>query len=37
MFTIIRVLVIAVCAYAGSTVASLQFADLPDCNQIARK
>ena len=33
MFMIIRALVIAACAYAGSTVASSQFADLPNCNQ----
>jgi hypothetical protein len=33
MFTIIRALVIAVCAYAGSAVASGQFPDLPNYNQ----
>ena len=33
MFMIIRVLGIAACAYAGSAVASIQFPDLPDCNQ----
>jgi hypothetical protein len=33
MFLIIRVLIIAACAYAGSAVASIQFPDLPDCNQ----
>jgi hypothetical protein len=33
MFTIIRVLAIAVCAYAGSAVASSQFPDLPNSNQ----
>jgi hypothetical protein len=36
MFMIFRVLVIAVCAYAGSTVASLQFPELPNSNQAAR-
>jgi hypothetical protein len=33
MFTIVKVLVIAACAYAGSAVASIQFPELPDCNQ----
>jgi hypothetical protein len=33
MFMIIRMLGIAACAYAGSAVASIQFPDLPDCNQ----
>jgi len=33
MFMIIRVLGIAACAFAGSAVASIQFPDLPDCNQ----
>jgi len=31
MFIIVWALVIAVCAYAGSAVTSLQFPDLPDC------
>jgi hypothetical protein len=30
MFIIFRVLVIAICAYAGSMVAGSQFPDLPD-------
>ncbi|MET3840077.1 hypothetical protein ABIE49_002155 [Bradyrhizobium sp. OAE829] len=34
MFTIIRALVIAVCAYAGSSVAGSQFPDLPNSHQI---
>ena len=33
MSIIARVLVIALCAYAGSAVASIQFPELPDCNQ----
>jgi hypothetical protein len=37
MFIIVWALVIAVCAYAGSAVASLQFLDLLDCNQAAPK
>ena len=37
MFMIIRVLGIAACAYAGSAVASIQFPDLPDCDQTVRK
>ena len=36
MFMIIRVLAVAACAYAGSVVASIQFPELPDCNQTAR-
>jgi hypothetical protein len=35
MSMIIRVLVIAECAYGGSAVASMQFPELPDCNQTA--
>jgi hypothetical protein len=31
---IARVLFIALCAYAGSAVASMQFPELPDYNQI---
>ena len=37
MFMIIRVLGIALCAYAGSAVASVQFPELPDCNQTERQ
>lgn len=37
MFIIIRVLVIVAGAHAGSAVASIQFPDLLDCNQAARK
>jgi hypothetical protein len=37
MFFIFRVLVIAVCAYAGSTVAGIQFPDLPDPYQSAQR
>jgi hypothetical protein len=33
MSMIIRVLVIAACAYGGSAAASMQFPELPDCNQ----
>ena len=33
MFEIVKVLVIAACAYAGSAVASIQFPGLPDCNE----
>ena len=33
MFEIVKVLVIAACAYAGSAVASIQFPELPDCNE----
>ena len=33
MLQIIKVLVIAACAYAGSAVASIQFPGLPDCNE----
>ena len=37
MFIIFRVLVIAVCAYAGSIVAASQFPDLPDPYQSAQR
>ena len=33
MFGIAKVLVIAACAYAGSAVASIQFPELPDCDE----
>jgi hypothetical protein len=36
MFIIIRVLVIATCAYAGSVFAGAQFPDLPDPYQMAQ-
>jgi hypothetical protein len=36
MFIIIRVLVVATCAYAGSVFAGVQFPDLPDPNQMAQ-
>jgi hypothetical protein len=35
MSIIIRVLVIAACAYAGSTVATIQFPDVPDSTEKA--
>jgi hypothetical protein len=35
MFFIFRVLVIALCAHAGSIVAEIQFPDLPDPYQTA--
>jgi hypothetical protein len=37
MSTIIRVLIVLVCAYAGSTVAVAQFSELPDVSQMAKK
>jgi hypothetical protein len=37
MSIIIRVVVIATCAYAGSVVAGIQFPDLPDPYQMAQK
>jgi hypothetical protein len=37
MSIIIRIVVIAACAYAGSVFASIQFPDLPDPNQMAQK
>jgi hypothetical protein len=37
MSTIIRVLIVLVCAYAGSTVAGAQFSELPEVSQMAKK
>jgi hypothetical protein len=37
MSIIIRVLIVLVCAYAGSAVAGAQFSDLPDPYQTASK
>lgn len=37
MSIIARVLFIALCAYAGSAVASMQFSELPDSNQTERQ
>jgi hypothetical protein len=37
MSIIVRVLVIALCAYAGSAVASIQFPEIPDCDQTERQ
>jgi hypothetical protein len=37
MSTIIRVLIVLVCAYAGSMVAGAQFSELPDASQMAGK
>jgi hypothetical protein len=37
MSIIIRVVVVVTCAYAGSAVAGVQFADLPDPYQVAQK
>jgi hypothetical protein len=37
MSIIIRVFVVAACAYAGSVFAGIQFPDLPDPYQIAQK
>jgi hypothetical protein len=37
MSTIIRILIVLVCAYAGSTVAGAQFSELPDAPQMANK
>jgi hypothetical protein len=37
MSAIIRVLIVLVCAYAGSMVAGAQFSELPDDSQMARK
>jgi hypothetical protein len=36
MFIIIRVLVVATCAYAGSVFAGAQFPDMPDTYQTAQ-
>ena len=35
--SIIRIIVLAACAYAGSAVATIQFPDLPDPYQMAQK
>ena len=37
MFIIIRVLVVATCAYAGSFFAGVQFPDIPNTYQMAQK
>jgi len=37
MFIIIRVLIVAACAYAGSVFAGVQYPDLPDPYEIAQK
>jgi hypothetical protein len=37
MSTIIRVLIVLVCAYAGSTVAGAQFSELPEVSQMVKK
>ena len=37
MSILIRVIVVALSAYAGSFVASVQFADLPDTYEMAQK
>jgi hypothetical protein len=37
MSFIIRIVVIATCAYAGSVFAGVQFPDLPDPYQMAQK
>jgi hypothetical protein len=37
MSIIIRIAVVAACAYAGSIVAGIQFPDLPDSYQMAQK
>jgi hypothetical protein len=34
MSIIIRIVVIAICAFAGSAVAGIQFSDLPDQHQV---
>jgi hypothetical protein len=34
MSIIIRIIVVAVCAFAGSAVAGLQFSDLPNQHQV---
>jgi hypothetical protein len=36
MFIIIRVLIVATCAYAGSVCAGVQFPEIPDTYQIAQ-
>jgi hypothetical protein len=37
MSIIIRVFVVAFCAYAGSVLAGVQFTDIPDTYQMAQK
>jgi hypothetical protein len=37
MSIIIRIVIIAACAYTGSAIAGAQFLDLPDHHQIAQK
>jgi hypothetical protein len=37
MSAIIRVLIVLVCAYAGSVVARAQFSDIPDSYQTTQK
>jgi hypothetical protein len=37
MSIIIRIVVVVICAYAGSIVAGAQFPDLPDPYQVAQK
>jgi len=37
MSIIIRVVVVVMCAYAGSVVAGIQFPDLPDPYEMAEK
>ena len=37
MSIIIRIVIIAACAYAGSAIAGAQFRDLPEQHQIAQK
>ena len=37
MSIIIRIAIIAACAYAGTAIAGAQFLDLPDHHEIAQK
>jgi hypothetical protein len=37
MSTIIRILIVLVCAYAGSVVAGAQFSEIPESYQAAQK
>ncbi len=37
MSIIIRIVIVMVCAYVGSLVAGIQFAELPDTHQIAER
>ncbi len=37
MSIIIRVVIVMVCAYAGSLVEGIQFAELPDSHQMSEK